>query len=175
MGLSRAKKLELERRRYQELELAIAGATTRQISQRLLSQGIEISHVQVANDIKRALSDMADANEDGARYLRKLFNVRYERMFLRLWPISLGRPGTENKPEELPDYNALGRVLEIMREVRRLNGLDMPIRQEVTGAGGGPLQVERREHEPDLSNLTDDQLARILAVYEAEQITSTAH
>jgi hypothetical protein len=44
--------------------------------------------------------------------------------------------------EEL-DMRAVDTVLRLMDRRAKLNGLDMPAKAEVTGAGGGPLQMSQ--------------------------------
>ena len=131
MPISRSRQLEISRRRQRSLEMAIAGATTRQIAQSLSQQGENISHVQVAKDIKIALGELSDGNRNGADTLRALFNQRYERMIMRIWNTAMGRPAQRNAQGEVtqgevpPDEDTMDRVVRIMAEMRRLNGLDV--------------------------------------------------
>jgi len=131
MPVSKSRKLELSRRRQQILEMAITGATTRQIAQTFTARGENLSHVQVAKDIKTALSEMADGNADGADTLRAIFNQRYERLLMRVWGRAVGSPARRDAQgqvtqDEIPaDEFALDRVLKIMTEMRKMNGLDI--------------------------------------------------
>lgn len=52
------------------------------------------------------------------------------------------------------DVEASREWRELMAVIRKLHGTDTPVRQEHTGAGGGPIVF-------DLSKLTDEQLDRI--------------
>ena len=131
MPIPKSRQLELNRRRQQILEMAIAGATTRQIAQTYTGRGETISHVQVSKDIKTALAELADGNREDADVLRGLFNQRYERMFMRIWTRAIGRPvqrdetGQVVQAEIAPDEDTIDRCIRILAEMRRLNGLDL--------------------------------------------------
>jgi len=129
--ISRARQLEIGKRRQQILEMAIGGATTRQIAQSLTARGEKISHVQVAKDIKTVLGEMAEGNQEGAQMLRGIFNQRYERLLMRMWARAVGTPARRNErgevsQDEIPaDEFAVDRVLRILSEMRKMNGLDI--------------------------------------------------
>ena len=111
--------------------MAITGATTRQIAQSFTARGEKLSHVQVSKDIKSALAEMAEGNMDGADTLRGVFNQRYERLLMRMWGRAVGTPARRNDQgdivqDEIPaDEFALDRILRIMTEMRKMNGLDV--------------------------------------------------
>ena len=92
-------------RRHQALELRLAGASYRQIAERLaVSLPVAWKHTQAA--LKQAL-------QEPAQEVRQLELLRLERLHMAHWPQALGGSG-----------DATDRVLKIMDRRARLLGLD---------------------------------------------------
>ena len=174
MPISRSRQLEISKRRQQILEMAIGGATTRQISQSLSARGEKISHVQVAKDIKTVLGEMADGNKEGAETLRGIFNQRYERLLMRMWARAVGSPARRDErgevlQDEIPaDEFAVDRVLRILSEMRKMNGLDIDPQM---GSEDNPLHMsiielakvaEQYGHERAVEDIPSDEEPKIL-------------
>ena len=110
-------------RRYRVLDMKVAGGTDRSIA-----EAVGVSPAQVNKDIKRVLSESAEANQRSADDLRELMMRRYERLLLTHWQ---GAIRGDPKSTEL--------CLNILLAVRQINGLDAAIR--LAGEDGGPIRV----------------------------------
>ena len=130
MSVTPARRAEIDQRRQEILAWVISGASTRQIARTLTSQGRKLSHAQVARDVKIVLAQMADANRPGADQLSELMNARYNRMLLAVWEKATAKP---------PDYDAMEKALRILEHLRKLNGLDIPVKG--LGDEDNPLHV----------------------------------
>ena len=67
---------KIQARRYDALQLKIAGYSDREIARRL-GVGVSTAH----NDVKNVLEALAREHEEQAASLRSLLNVRYEALF----------------------------------------------------------------------------------------------
>lgn len=110
-------------RRVKAIELRKAGLSYRQIGEQL-----EVSEQQAWRDVKKALADLAEMEQDHAREYRQLELERLDALLSPLWLRARGRriqhdDGTvEDVP---PDYAAVDRVMRLMEARRRLLGLDV--------------------------------------------------
>lgn len=117
------------------------------------------SSVQGASkDLIRALEVARDAEKAEASVYRQQENERLDALLEAAWPRATKPHTIYNKEgeavgEEL-DMRAVDTVLRLMDRRAKLNGLDMPVKNEVTGADGGPLAV---------STADPDKLAAIMA------------
>ena len=109
-------------------------------------------------DLSRALE--AHRNEEAAEIgiYRQQENERLDALLEAAWPRATKPSPVLDKEgnvvgEEL-DMRAVDTVLRLMDRRAKLNGLDMPIKAEVTGADGGPLSV---------STADPDKLAALMA------------
>jgi len=98
-------------------------------------------------DLSRALD--AHRNEEAAEVgiYRQQENERLDALLEAAWPRATQTHPVFDKEgnevgEEL-DMRAVDTVLRLMDRRAKLNGLDMPTKAEVTGAGGGPLQMSQ--------------------------------
>ena len=96
-------------------------------------------------DLSRALE--AHRNEEAAEVgiYRQQENERLDALLEAAWPRATQPSPVFDKDrnvvgEEL-DMRAVDTVLRLMDRRAKLNGLDMPVKAEVTGADGGPLQL----------------------------------
>jgi hypothetical protein len=98
-------------------------------------------------DLNRALE--AHRQEEAAEVgiYRQQENERLDALLEAAWPRATQPHPVFDKEgntvgEEL-DMRAVDTVLRLMDRRAKLNGLDMPVKAEVTGAGGGPLQMSK--------------------------------
>lgn len=98
-------------------------------------------------DLNRALE--AHCQEEAAEVgiYRQQENERLDALLEAAWPRATQPHAVYDKEgnvvgEEL-DMRAVDTVLRLMDRRAKLNGLDMPAKAEVTGAGGGPLQMSQ--------------------------------
>lgn len=82
-------------------------------------------------DLFRVLRTRRGKVEEGAEALRALQDERLNRLLAAVWAKAL-------KGEE----QAVVTALKVMERQAKLRGLDSPIQTQLTGADGGPLQVQ---------------------------------
>ncbi|MFJ8430480.1 hypothetical protein ACIQ9P_04150 [Kitasatospora sp. NPDC094019] len=99
----------------------------------------------VLRDTAHALEHRIAAARESIEELRALEDARLDRMFLVAYRKAV-RDG---------DLPAIDRALRIMERRARLLGLDRPIRAEITGGDGGPIEV---------ADATADELAALIAL-----------
>jgi hypothetical protein len=95
-----------EVRRYQVIQLKVAGATERAIAEQL-----GVSHSLVHKDVRRALSELADTASGAADELRALQMERYNQLLLSWWQVAKSNP------------EGIRWVLQIMGRIDAINGL----------------------------------------------------
>jgi hypothetical protein len=88
-----------------------------------------------------------------AEELRKLELARLDDLLFAIW-----KKGTEG------DLGAIDKLLKISERRAKLAGLDMPtmLKNELTGPGGGPIQVSEEEYDLDL--LTVEEVVQLQAL-----------
>ncbi|MFE7129367.1 hypothetical protein ACFVIM_00710 [Streptomyces sp. NPDC057638] len=96
-------------------------------------------------DVRTALADRRAELNDNVDELRSLEADRLDRLFFVAY----------KKAVRDQDLHAVDRTLRIMERRARLLGLDMPVRTELTGAGGGAVQIE---------NVTADELDALITL-----------
>tara|TARA_Y100000401_G_scaffold112060_1_gene111012 strand:- start:495 stop:968 length:474 start_codon:yes stop_codon:yes gene_type:complete len=101
----------IETRRYQYLDMRVAGATYRQIAERM-----NTSKSVVHREVRKALSELADEYSSEADNLRAMQMSRYNQLLLRWFPQAL--KGSRD---------ALESVLRIMTNMNKINGLEQTI------------------------------------------------
>ncbi|MGW4690942.1 hypothetical protein ACWEO1_00960 [Kitasatospora cineracea] len=99
----------------------------------------------VNRDITEALEQRIASSQADVEALRALEDARLDRLFLVAYRKAV-RDG------ELP---AIDRALRIMERRARLRGLDRPLRTEISGQDGGPIEV---------TDATADELAALIAL-----------
>ncbi|MEU1307775.1 hypothetical protein ABZ419_02600 [Streptomyces cinnamoneus] len=85
-----------------------------------------------SRDLREALDERAAALSDSTDQLRQLMMERLERLFFPMY-----RQAVRNG-----DYQAVDRAVRIIERECRLLGLDQPVRTELSGPDGAPVQVE---------------------------------
>jgi len=101
-----------------------------------------------------------------AEEVRTLELARLDAMLQSLWPAISAPldPGDIDFAKKFESRcHAIDRVDKIMKRRSALLGLDMPVKRELSGPGGGPIQAQTVV-EIDWSKATDDQLRRIIAL-----------
>jgi len=115
------------KREAEALELRLAGGTYEQIAQAIGYETRSAAYRAVVRAL-RSLSKVQDVE-----HLRELESERLDRLFLGVWAKAV--KGDDHK---------IDRVIKIMVRRAKLLGLDAPVRQELTGRGGGPIQLDHR-------------------------------
>lgn len=142
MPPSKIKKDEVVVRRTKLLALRRQGV--RYDDDRILNLGYA-SDDAARRDLSRALE--AHRNEEAAEVsiYRQQENERLDALLEAAWPRATSPSPVLNKDGEVIDHvldmRAVDTVLRLMDRRAKLNGLDMPIKTELTGADGGPLQL----------------------------------
>lgn len=111
-------------RERQAAELRMAGVTYQDIAERLGYAGKSGAYKAVVRFLKRL-----GPSED-VETLRRLAHARYERMLMSLWADATSQD---------PDLAAQAAVRKIIREERKLLGIDVP--EEAVHTVGGPLNI----------------------------------
>ena len=143
-------KIKAHERHLAALELRKAGASYQTIAERLGYRSSSGAHKAVSSALKATLREPADE-------LRELEVTRLDAALLAIW-----------RRVQSGDERAIDRLLGIMKRRAALLGLDRPARRELSGLGGGPIEVSDADRKRAEEILT----AEILAA--AETITRDA-
>jgi len=106
MPAENSKKINAEMRRYQVIQMKVAGA-----SERAIAEQVGVSRAMVHKDIRRVLTELADTASVAADELRALQMERYNQLLLSWWQLA------KNNPE------GVRWVLQIMGRIDAINGL----------------------------------------------------
>lgn len=109
-------------------------------------------------DLVRALDVHREEEKAEIGIYRQQENERLDALLEAVWPRATQPSPVLDKEGEVVDHaldmRAVDTVLRLMDRRAKLNGLDMPVKTEVTGAEGGPLA---------LSTADPDKLAALMA------------
>jgi hypothetical protein len=98
-------------------------------------------------DVVRALEAHREEEKAEVAVYRQQENERLDALLEAAWPQATQPSPIFNKEGEVIsheiDMRAVDTVLRLIDRRAKLNGLDMPTKAEVTGAGGGPLQMSK--------------------------------
>lgn len=143
-GLSAKKSAQMARlaeRRSRVLALRKAGATFREIAATMREEGgvsKGFNEATAYTDYQFEMDRLAQANQEGAEELRRLEEMRLDRMLSAL-----------DEGVEGGDPTAINAALRIMERRAKLRGLDAPAKQEIEHMGGVvihlPSQYETEE------------------------------
>ncbi|MFI1360284.1 hypothetical protein ACH4TV_42885 [Streptomyces sp. NPDC020898] len=100
-------------------------------------------------DVRTALADRRAELNDDVDELRALEADRLDRLFFVAY----------KKAVREQDFAAIDRTLRITERRARLLGLDIPVKAELSGPDGGPVQVE---------NVTVDELDALIALTDSD-------
>lgn len=124
------KKESAAERRIKVWELRKTGASYRKIAQKL-----SVSHEQVRKDCERVFGELTAEAVDRAEEWRVLQLHRCEDAIQGLWPAaSSGEVG------------AVTALMKVLQRQSELLGLDAPRKQELTGRGGGAIEMDIETH-----------------------------
>ncbi|MFJ3283283.1 hypothetical protein [Streptomyces halstedii] len=104
------------------------------------------SSVQGASkDLIRALEEARDAEKAEASVYRQQENERLDDLLAAVWEKATTPSPVFNKERDVIaeeiDLKAVDTVLKLMDRRARLNGLDMPVKSEVSGPDGGGIPL----------------------------------
>ncbi|WP_432185487.1 hypothetical protein [Streptomyces tendae] len=144
MPWSKLKQDEVSVRRTALLKLRREGV--RYDDERILNLGYN-SPATARSDLKRALEAHRDEERAEVSVYRQQENERLDALLEAAWPAATTPKPIRNKEgdvvgEEI-DMRAVDTVLRLMDRRAKLNGLDMPVKTEVSGPDGGPLQMSK--------------------------------
>ena len=117
------RRLAAVEKQRQALQLRYGGATYYAIAQALGYATAQGALLAVEAGLRRTVQEPADQ-------LRQLDLGRIDAMLLAIW--AKARAG---------DYEAIDMVLKLLTRRAKLLGLDAPVRQELTGPDGGPIEL----------------------------------
>ncbi|MFD7615776.1 hypothetical protein [Streptomyces sp. NPDC059802] len=155
MPASKAKQAITAERRTKLFQLRLQGV--KYDDPRILALGYATPG-SASKDVIRGLQARLRDEAAEVGVYRQQENERLDALLEAAWPRATEPRPIFNKDgevigEEL-DIRAVDTVLRLMDRRAKLNGLDMPVKAEVTGADGGPLAV---------STADPDKLAAIIA------------
>lgn len=126
MPASKAQRAKTADRRGKAIALRLAGMDWQTIADRLDYS----SRAAACVDVNRALEANLAEQSQAADTLREIESLRLDRLQAAAWPAAVKG-----------DLKAIETVLKVIDRRIKLNGLDAPQRTELTGLGGGAIQV----------------------------------
>jgi len=132
------RKVKKHQQMIQALELRAAGASYRQIG-----EALSVSKPRAYRIVSAAIAELAANCQETAERVRQLELHRLDRIRLAL-------------DSKKADPRCADTLLRLSERVAKLHGLDAPIRTEVSGPCGAPIQTQ--ENAPDFSRLTLDEM-----------------
>ncbi|MET9436886.1 hypothetical protein [Streptomyces sp. NPDC006551] len=168
MPLSKAHEAEVAERRAALVKLRRQAVPFD--DQRILDLGYS-SPGHASKDLIRALAQRRDDQAAEVSIYRQQENERLDALLEAAWPKATTPSPVYDREgnyigEEI-DFKAVDVVLKLMDRRAKLNGLDMPVKTEVSGPGGGAVRLDavglaELNHliatagDPDPDDLTDD-------------------
>ncbi|MFJ9799838.1 hypothetical protein [Streptomyces sp. NPDC101145] len=142
MPASKAQQAETAERRAALIRLRLAGVPFE--DERILSLGYA-SRGAASKDLIRALEERRDEQDAAASVYRQQENERLDALLEAVWdkatkPSTVYGKDGEPLGEEI-DLKAVDTVLKLMDRRAKLLGLDMPVKTELAGPGGGALRL----------------------------------
>lgn len=110
MAYQNKKKIELEERRHEVIQMKLAGATERQIAAQF-----NVSQPQINRDVNHVLKAWTKENMGNASQVHALEMARYSRLLLKWWPIAIG------DTVEAPRATQI--VMRILARIDAINGI----------------------------------------------------
>ncbi|MFF9632917.1 hypothetical protein [Streptomyces fradiae] len=142
MPASKAQQAETAERRAALIRLRLAGVPFD--DDRILSLGYA-SRGAASKDLVRALEERRDEQDAAASVYRQQENERLDALLEAVWdkatkPSPVYSKDREYLGDEI-DLKAVDTVLKLMDRRAKLLGLDMPVKTELAGPGGGALRL----------------------------------
>jgi hypothetical protein len=129
-------------RRAKALEMRKSGMTYRAIG-----AALGVSQCMAHKDVHHVIDILAREARETAEAIREIELERLDAMLAALWPAV-----------EAGDTSSISTALRVAERRARLLGLDAPVKQEVTGANGGPLSfIEAAKQFADAARARGDQ------------------
>lgn len=128
------------------LDLRAGGATYDQIA-----KALTVSRTTAWKLVSAAIGELNEQVHESAEKVRSMELYRLDKLRMGLWP-------------RRADPRVCDSLLRISERVARLHGLDSPVKHELTGADGGPVQTERADSVPDLTKLTDEEIGQLAKI-----------
>lgn len=142
MPLSKAKKAEVATRRAKLIELRLQGVSFE--DQRILDLGYS-DRGHATKDMIRALEAARDEEAAAVSVYRQQENQRLDALLAAVWKQATTERPVFDKEGQLIgheiDMRAVDTVLKLMDRRAKLNGLDAPIKTEVSGPDGGAIPL----------------------------------
>ncbi|MEU1134245.1 hypothetical protein ABZ383_31045 [Streptomyces sp. NPDC005900] len=142
MTASRAQQALTAERRAALIRLRLAGV--RFSDPRILDLGYE-SRGHASKDFVRALEQHREEEAAEVATYRQQENERLDALLEAAWPQATKPSPIFNKDREIVgeevDMRAVDTVLRLMDRRAKLNGLDMPVKAELSGPGGGGVPI----------------------------------
>ena len=114
-----------------------------------IGKALGIGRGTVHKAVMRALKRLNEETREHAQQVLELELKRCDKLLASLWPHAIKGNGA-----------AVDRVLRIMERRTRYLGLDSPVKHELTGQDGGPMELANY----DFRNLSDDELSQVLKI-----------
>ncbi|MFC8339274.1 hypothetical protein ACFUJX_20000 [Streptomyces rubiginosohelvolus] len=96
-------------------------------------------------DLTRALQNHHDEEAAEAKVYRQQENERLDALLEAIWDKATTPSPVFNKDREIVaeeiDLRAVDTVIKLIERRAKLNGLDMPVKAELSGPDGGPMQL----------------------------------
>jgi hypothetical protein len=142
MAASKLKQDETTVRRTKLLKLRREGV--RYDDERILALGYKDTG-SARKDLVRALRIHRDEEAAEVGVYRQQENERLDALLEAAWPRATSPSPVFDKEGEVVghelDMRAVDTVLRLMDRRAKLNGLDMPVKNELSGPGGGPIPL----------------------------------
>lgn len=143
MPASKAHQADTAARRAELIRLRREGVSFG--DQRILDLGYS-SRQAAAKDLIRALESHRDDEAAEASVYRQQENERLDALLAAVWPQATEERPVYGKDGEFlgnaVDMRAVDTALKLMDRRAKLNGLDMPVKTEVSGPGGGAVRLD---------------------------------
>jgi hypothetical protein len=142
MPHSRAEQAQVAARRKELLQLRREGVSFR--DQRILDLGYSSSD-HASKDLVRALQQALVEQKAEVSVYRQQENERLDALLEAVWDRATTPSPVYDKEgmeiDRVVDLKAVDTVLKLMDRRAKLNGYDMPVKAEVSGPGGGAVQI----------------------------------
>lgn len=145
-----ATRIAAARRREECVQMRLAGHSIGAIAAAVKLSPSTV-HAHLTESMAQAVARIADTNEE----IRRIEIDRLDLLLVSVWADAMSGSVLHTD-----------RALRIMERRAKLLGLDAPVRAELTGRDGGPM--ERRDY-VDPRSLTEEELDTAIAIVEAAE------
>lgn len=142
MPASKAKQAETAARRTKLIQLRLAGVSFD--DPRILELGYK-SRQAASKDMIRALDKRHREQDAATSTYRQQENLRLDALLEAVWPHATNPTrqvsDDDGNIEEKFDRSAVDVALRLLERRAKLNGLDMPVKTEISGPDGSPIPL----------------------------------